>query len=218
MTGMRLDHLAYAAGPEGLASCVQRLGAQLGAGFTDGGIHPRFGTRNFVLPLADGCYVEAVEVLDHPAVDTAPFAQAVRARTALGGGWLGWVVAVDDIAPLEQRLGRDAVPGHRVRPDGFDLHWKQLGVRNLVDDPQLPFFVQWETDYAHHPSVGGDGVSLDGLDIAGDPAVISEYLGAQVDEPLDNVTVQWLDPADYDGQTGLISAHFRTQHGAVDID
>ena len=75
---MRLDHLAYAAGPEGLAACVQRLGANLGAGFTDGGIHPAFGTRNFVLPLADGCYVEVVEALDHPAVDQAPFGRAVR--------------------------------------------------------------------------------------------------------------------------------------------
>lgn len=197
---------------------MQRLGSHLGAGFTDGGIHPRFGTRNFVLPLANGCYVEAVEALDHPAAETAPFGQAVRARAELGGGWLGWVVAVDDIGPLEQRLGRSAVPGHRVRPDGFDLHWKQLGVLNLVDDPQLPFFVQWESDRAHHPSNGGDGVSLGGLEISGDPGVISGYLGTPVDDPLDNVTVQWLDPAEYEGQTGVITAHFQTNHGAVHID
>ena len=51
---MRLDHLSYAAGPEGLGACVQRLGARLGAAFTDGGLHPSFGTRNFVLPLKNG--------------------------------------------------------------------------------------------------------------------------------------------------------------------
>ena len=62
-----------------------------------------------ILPLAAGTYLEVVEVLDHPASDKAPFGQAVRARSALGGGWLGWVVAVDDITVLEQRLGRDAV-------------------------------------------------------------------------------------------------------------
>ena len=62
-----------------------------------------------VLPLADHTYLEVVEVLDHPASDKAPFGQAVRARSALGGGWLGWVVAVDDIAVVERRLGREAV-------------------------------------------------------------------------------------------------------------
>ena len=64
---MHLDHLSYAAGPEGLAACVQRIGARLGAAFTDGGLHPSFGTRNFVLPLADSTYLEVVEALDHPA-------------------------------------------------------------------------------------------------------------------------------------------------------
>ena len=79
-------------------------------------MHPRFGTRNMILPLADHTYLEVVEVLDHPASDKAPFGQAVRARSALGGGWLGWVVAVDDIAVVEQRLGREAAAGNRHRP------------------------------------------------------------------------------------------------------
>src|ERR1700742_4937071 len=114
---MRLDHLSYAAGPEGLGACVQRLGSRLGAAFADGGLHPTFGTRNFVLPLAGGCYLEVIEALDHPAVDTAPFGRAVRARAEAGGGWLGWAVAVEDITPIEQRLGRASVPGHRRRPD-----------------------------------------------------------------------------------------------------
>src|SRR5215475_11963519 len=118
MSAMRLDHLSYAAGPEGLASCVQRLGARLGASFVDGGMHPRFGTRNFILPLSGGTYLEVVEALDHPAVDNAPFGRAVRERGALGGGWLGWAVAVADLASVEARLGRRAVDGHRVRPDG----------------------------------------------------------------------------------------------------
>ncbi|MDQ2797866.1 MAG: VOC family protein, partial [Actinomycetota bacterium] len=94
---MRLDHLSYVAGPEGLAACVQRLGSNLGAGFTDGGIHPTFGTRNFVLPLADGCYLEVVQALDHPAADHAPFGRAVRDRASAGGGWLAWAIRVDDI-------------------------------------------------------------------------------------------------------------------------
>src|SRR5215211_6217151 len=113
MLGMRLDHLSYAAGPDGLTSTARRIGDLLGERFADGGIHPRFGTRNMVLPLSAGTYIEVVEVLDHPASDKAPFGQAVRARSMLGGGWLGWVVAVDDITKVEERLGRESVPGNR---------------------------------------------------------------------------------------------------------
>ena len=141
---MRLDHIVFAAGPGGLAGTSQRLSELLGEPFATGGVHPRFGTRNAILPLTGGTYFEIVEVLDHPASDKAPFGQAVRARSALGGGWLGWVVAVDDIAPHEARLGREAVNGNRHRPDGLELLWKQLGVKGLQADPQLPFFVQWD--------------------------------------------------------------------------
>jgi hypothetical protein len=213
---MRLDHLSYAAGPEGLAACVQRLGARLGAGFTDGGLHPSFGTRNFVLPLADGCYLEAVEALDHPAADRAPFGRAVRARSAAGGGWLGWAVRVDDIGPVEARLGRSAADGHRVRPDGFDLRWRQIGVNDTFADPQLPFFVRWMTDEQHHPSAGGSTVRLQRLEIAGDEQTVDDYLGTSARQPLDGIDVDWLGPLD--DETGVAAAVFDTAFGAVRID
>ncbi len=211
---MRLDHLSYAAGPEGLAACAQRLGSHLGAGFTDGGLHPSFGTRNFVLPLAGGCYLEVVEALDHPAAETAPFGQAVRARTAAGGGWLGWVIQVPDIAAVEQRLGRAAVAGHRRRPDGFDLRWKQIGVNDLANNPQLPFFIEWVTDEAHHPSAGGSGIRLRRLEITGDPATVAAHLGSAVDDALDGVDVDW----DPDSEPGLAAAVFSTAGGEVRLD
>jgi hypothetical protein len=213
---MRLDHLSYAAGPEGLAACVQRLGAHLGAGFTDGGIHPSFGTRNFVLPLAGGCYIEVVEALDHPAADTAPFGMAVRARTEAGGGWLGWVIGVDDITPIEARLGRDAADGHRRRPDGFDLRWKQIGVKDSAARPQLPFFVKWDSDAAHHPSAGGSAISLRKLEIVGDAWTVEEYLGLSPQDLLDGIEVDWSDSLE-DG-TGLLAAEFETASGTVHID
>jgi hypothetical protein len=213
---MRLDHLSYAAGPEGLAACVQRLGSHLGAGFTDGGIHPSFGTRNFVLPLSGGCYIEVVEALDHPAAERAPFGIAVRARAEAGGGWLGWVIGVEDITPIEARLGRSAAAGHRRRPDGFDLRWQQIGVKDSAARPQLPFFVKWESDSAHHPSAGGSPIALRSLEIGGDADTVEEYLGLSPQDLLDGIEVDWADFGDQDG--GLIAAVFQTASGPVRID
>jgi len=211
---MRLDHLSYAAGPDGLQATATRIGGLLGEEFRDGGIHPRFGTRNRVLPLTAGTYLEVVEVLDHPASDKAPFGQAVRARSQLGGGWLGWVVAVDDITKVEERLGRDSVQGNRHRPDGVELRWRQIGVKGLQADPQLPFFVQWQTA-DEHPSQGATGaVQLDSLEIAGDPNRVSDWLGNSVEGPLEDVSVDWVAPH---GTPGLVAARFQTPGGLVRI-
>lgn len=210
---MRLDHLVFAAGPDGLTATTERLAAVLGEEFRAGGIHPRFGTRNAIMPLLDQVYLEVVEVLDHPASDKAPFGQAVRARTALGGGWMGWVVAVDDISPHEQRLGREAVSGNRHRPDGVELRWRQLGVKGLQSDPQLPFFVQWDSAAGDHPSAGPSGsLALECLEIAGDPARVSEWLGQSVDQPLGGVKVDWVAPH---GTPGIVAAQLLTANGPV---
>jgi Glyoxalase-like domain len=212
---MRLDHLSYAAGPDGLVGTAKALGALLGEDFRDGGIHPRFGTRNMVLPLTSGTYLEVVAVLDHPSSDKAPFGQAVRARSAVGGGWLGWVVCVDDIRKAEERLGRESVQGNRHRPDGVELRWRQIGVRGLQADPQLPFFVQWQVPDELHPSSGGSGrVRLESLEIAGDPGRVSDWLGSSVGGSLEAVDVRWVAPH---GTPGVLAASFTTPHGLVRI-
>ena len=209
---MRLDHVSYAAGPEGLRATAEWIGDLLGTSFLDGGVHPRFGTRNMVLPLAEGTYLEVVEVLDHPASDKAPFGQAVRARSELGGGWLGWVVATDDLASVEARLGRAAVRGNRHRPDGVELRWRQIGVNGLISDPQLPFFVSWETPDLH-PGAGSAGThALSCLEIAGDPGRVGEWLGEPVEAPLEDVTVDWVAPH---GTPGILAAKFDTPRGLV---
>jgi len=216
MCHMHLDHLSYAAGPEGLAACVQRIGSRLGAGFSDGGLHPSFGTRNFVLPLADETYLEVVEALDHPAADRAPFGRAVVARKRAGGGWMAWAIRVADIRTVEQRLGRPSAHGHRRRPDGFDLRWRQLGIKDVAEDPQLPFFVQWETDDGHHPSTPGSTIALKRLEIAGDEQTVDAYLGTSLRQPLDGIEVEWLDSAD--DETGVVAAVFDTPNGEIRID
>ena len=212
---MRVDHVSYAAESGGLHDTAERLAEQLGVTAVDGGVHPRFGTRNVILPLAERRYVEVVEVLDHPASDKAPFGQAVRARSEAGGGWLGWVVAVDDIHPVEERLGRESVPGNRHRPDGVELRWRQIGVKGLIADPQLPFVLQWETADDLHPSTAGPSdVRLAGLQIAGDAHRVTDWLGLPSTYVAQDVAFQFVAPH---GTPGLLSCTFETPRGTVTV-
>ena len=207
---MRLDHVSYACTPGELAEVVQRIGSDLGAPFIDGGIHPSFGTRNFTLPLAGGCYVEVVAALDHPAAEKAPFGRAVHRRAEEGGGWLSWVIAVDDIAPLESRLGRSSAPGHRIRPDGTDLRWRQIGVLNVMDEPELPFFVEWDA-LDQHPGNPRGAVELSSIEICGSPERLSDWLMAD-GEVIGHVS--WVE----DDEPGIVACLFNTPRGMVRID
>ena len=211
---MRLDHISYACTTTELADVIQRIGGDLGSTFVDGGRHPSFGTRNFILPLANGCYIEVVSALDHPAAEKAPFGRAVARRAEEGGGWLSWVVAVDDLTPVEARLGREARAGHRIRPDGVDLCWRQIGVLDFMDNRQLPFFVQWTTPAAEHPSTGGNGVALERIEMNGNADDIARWLGVDHGVPLDGIEVTWVDG----NEPGLVAVWFSTPHGSVRID
>ena len=215
---MRLDHVSYVTSHDQLADTVQRLGSRLGSTFVDGGVHPRFGTRNFTLPLQNGHYIEVVCPLDHPASDSSPFGKAVSRRAAEGGGWLTWVVAVDDVSAIETRLGRPAVDGHRTKPDGTDIRWKQIGVLGTLEDRQLPFFIEWIEN--HHPSTDGKAVAtITKVEIAGDEKTIAEWLGSNAQQAMgDNIEVVWLSPADNDGENGIVAVHLNTPSGVVRLD
>ena len=153
---MRLDHVSYVASHDQISDVVNRIGSQIGTAFVDGGIHPKFGTRNFTAPLLNGQYIEIVCPLDHPATDATPFGQAVKKKADAGGGWMAWVIAVDNIDKVEKHYGRKATEGKRQKPDGTILEWKQLGVKDILQNSQLPFYVEWISNT--HPST--DGVSF----------------------------------------------------------
>lgn len=217
MSTMRLDHVSFAAQADGLRATAERVGETLGVRPVNGGVHPSFGTRNVILPLARRRYVEVVEVLDHPASDKAPFGQAVRACSARGGGWMGFVCRVDDISQLERRLGRESVPGHRVFPDGRRLNWRQIGVNGLLNDPQLPFFVEYE-NIELHPSLAVDiepGVTLHSITVAGDPDRVRDWMGLGPGET-SAIDVDFVFAAPH-GTAGVLSVAFDTPTGPVTI-
>lgn len=212
---MHVDHIIFASGPQGINADAAHLAERLGTSFREGGFHPRFGTRNHIIPLADARYLEVVEVLDHPAAEKAPFGQAVRARSEMGGGWLGWAVSVDDIAPFETRLERPAAPGSRQFPDGQHLEWCQLGMKGLMADPQLPFFLQWISDALLRPSALVSDLRLAQIQISGSAERLSEWLGVPVADQLDGVQLQLIAP---NGHPGITQVTFESpEKGTVVI-
>lgn len=212
---MHLDHLSFAAGPAGLTATTDDLEKLLGAPFLDGGAHPRFGTRNMILPLQNRQYLEVVEVLDHPAADKAAFGQVVRQRSEAGGGWMAWCVSVEDMSEVEHRIGRHAVPGNRRRPDGFNLQWRQIGTSSMKVDPQLPYVTCWDIDAAEHPSqMAESDISLVALQMAGSPQRLSDWLGETAVDALEQITVEWVAPH---AQPGVMAVTFRTPEGEITI-
>ncbi|WP_369053243.1 VOC family protein [Kineococcus terrestris] len=213
---MRVDHVGYAAGPEGLQATARRLAAQLGVRTVDGGPHPRSGTRNVVLPLSDGSYVEVAEVLDHPVADKALFGRAVRARSEAGGGWFVWALTVDDLDAHAVRLGESAEPGVRRRPDGVELRWRQIGAPGLREDPQLPLLIEWSGPATQHPSAIAlaGGTRLAGLTIAGRPERVRSWLGLPPEFAVERLDFTFVDEA---GDPGLRAVTFQTPRGPVTV-
>jgi hypothetical protein len=212
---MHIDHLVFAAGPEGLEETVARLQDKLGARFKQGGVHPRFGTRNMILPLADDRYLEAVEVLDHPVADKVPYGKAVRDRSEAGGGWLAWAISVPSLTPFEKRFATFADPGTRVFPDGRRLNWKQLGFRGQMADPQLPYLLHWESEPDVLPSALPGTIGVTRLDIAGSHNRVEKWLGQPVGDTFDGVEILW---AAENGHPGLNAVTFESpKRGTVRI-
>ena len=214
---MRLDHVSYVTSHDQLADTVQRLGSRLGTTFVDGGIHPRFGTRNFTAPLLDGKYIEVVCPLDHPATEQTPWGKAVSKKAQEGGGWLTWVFSTEDISPIEEKFGRKAVDGHRTRPDGTDLKWKQIGVKEITESRELPFFIQWLTE--DHPSRDGNAVAkIEKIVIADKEHLADSYFRSEILDSLTDVSIEWVNPELNEGYNGIINLQLFVNATKVTID
>jgi hypothetical protein len=214
---MRLDHISYVASHDQISDVVNRIGSQISTAFIDGGIHPKFGTRNFTAPLLNGQYIEIVCPLDHPATDATPFGQAVKKKAEAGGGWLSWVFNVEDILLIEDKFGRKAVEGNRKKPDGTELKWKQIGVKDIFLMSELPFFVQWQTK--NHPSEDGTAEArIKKLHISSENKLEKSLFKNEILNSLTNIDIEWINPSQIDSFIGIDSVDFETRNGLICIE
>jgi hypothetical protein len=214
---MRLDHVSYVASHDQISDVVNRIGSQIGTAFVDGGIHPKFGTRNFTAPLLNGQYIEVVCPLDHPATDANPFGQAVKKKAEAGGGWLTWVFSSSDLGKVEEKFGRKAADGSRTRPDGSELKWKQIGVKDIMGSGELPFFIQWLTEM--HPSKDGNSVAkIAKIIIADDEQLADSWFKDEIKSGLNGVEIEWVKPELNDGDKGIVAVELQVNNNKIRLD
>jgi hypothetical protein len=176
---MEIDHVSYVASHDQISDVINRIGFLIGSPFIDGGIHPRFGTRNFTAPLRNNQYIEVVCPIDHPATDQTNFGLAVKQKSLNGGGWFAWVIRTPNIEEIEKRIERKAIAGDRIKPDGSKLKWKQLGVKELSKNGHFPFFVQWLSE--NHPSKDLEAkTSINSINLSGSKNELKNWINSEV--------------------------------------
>jgi len=212
---MRLDHISYVASHDQISDVVNRIGSQIGTAFVDGGIHPKFGTRNFTAPLLNDQYIEIVCPLDHPATDATPFGQAVKKKADAGGGWLTWVFSTENLSIIEQAFSRQSVFANRVLPNGNELKWKQIGVSEIINSNELPFFIEWLT--SNHPSKTNlPTANINKITLAGIGKVLDSKYREEIYSGMKQIKLEYLTAED-EFSRGIVSVDFNTTKGLIQI-
>jgi Glyoxalase-like domain len=157
-----VDHLVYATADleRGIAEVEQLLGIRASLG----GQHPIWGTRNALVALGPGSYLEIIasDHQDHSSpAEGRPFGLEALGSSRLVG-WAAKGSALtnfrDSAAQHGVELGR-VLSGSRTQADGTVLMWKLTDLRCVIADGIVPFFIDWGT--TPHPAlVASRGATL----------------------------------------------------------
>lgn len=158
---MQLDHLVY--GTTDLARGVAEIEKRLGVVPTPGGQHPGRGTRNALVSLGPGAYLEIIG----PDPDQPPPSEPrVFGLDTLGASRLvTWAAKGTNLGRLHAQALRQGVPlgalasGSRRRPDGATLSWQFTDPATVVADGIVPFFIDWGSS-PHPEASAAKGASL----------------------------------------------------------
>jgi hypothetical protein len=157
----RVDHLVYAT-PD-LQTGVARVERMLGVLASPGGQHPGRGTRNALLSLGPGAYLEIIGPdPDQPTpTQPRPFGIDDLKEPRL----VTWAAKGKELEQLAGNAAKrgvklgDVIAGSRRRGDGVMLSWRYTDPRTIVGGGVVPFFIDWGS--TPHPAVTAtQGASL----------------------------------------------------------
>lgn len=149
---LRVDHVVRAV--RDLEEAGERFSVEYGLASIPGGVHPRWGTGNRLIPFGTD-YLELISIVDPPAATGTALGRTLSELTVAGDRWFALCLADDDIDGTAARLGLRVEAGSRVRPDGRTVAWRGAGIEDPRRTPDLPFFIGWEVPAELHPGAGG---------------------------------------------------------------
>lgn len=166
--GVRIDHVIYAAVDLDVAAA--RLESELGLQAVAGGRHEGLGTHNRIVPLGGG-YLELLAVADPDEAASSDFGRGLLARLAQDGdGLLGWVVAVNDVDSVAQRLGTTITTIRRA-----GLSARLTGLAEAIREPSLPFFISRDPG-VRDPGIDGNAGGISWIEVAGNAYRLNQWL------------------------------------------
>ena len=134
-----IDHIVIAVRDLNTASADY---AALGFAVVPGGEHTGGATHNALISFADGSYFELIAFRD----PDRPQEHKWWPRFAAGEGTVDFALHADDVAEEAKRLTGAGIAvdgptdGGRLRPDGEQVAWRNLGVR--APGAPLPFVIE----------------------------------------------------------------------------
>ena len=179
-----IDHAVLAVSD--LDRAGERLHRDLGLASVPGGVHPRWGTGNRIVPLGDS-YIELIAVVDHDVGSSTSLGRALLASSDGGRDrWFAICLSDTELEVTARRLGLQVEAGARTRPDGVELRWRGAGIDDGARDSWLPFFIAWDVPAELHPGRTTirhevDVTGIASVEIAGDHVRLGEWLGPEGD-------------------------------------
>jgi hypothetical protein len=149
---MRTDHVVY--GVADLDTAMDELAERLGVRPAAGGQHVGRGTRNALLGLGGGTYLEVIAADPEQAPFAGPLSFALdRLGLPRLVGWACRTADLDERVAAARERGYD--PGDvremsRRRPDGFLLEWRLTRQEPDPDRLVVPFLIDWGS--SPHPT------------------------------------------------------------------
>ena len=174
-----IDHIVW--GVDDLDRAAAEVQERYGLASVPGGRHPGWGTANRIVPLGSS-YLELLAVVDAGEAAADPVGSGYARHIRAASGLMLWCLATDELDAVAARLGLGIQAKSRLLPDGTRVAWRSAGLPSALENPSLPFFIEWEVAPEHHP--GGMEAphvtaprGIASVTVGADPEELSAWLG-----------------------------------------
>lgn len=139
-----IDHIIYA-DPD-LDRAIRKFATEYEIEPAIGGRHPGFGTRNALIGLTEGAYLELLGI--DPEQDVSPSRRFLQLKRGSPPGFIAWCARAD--RPLRETVDIARAASYdlggittmsRKRPDGSMMFWNLTPYADR--DGVLPFYIDW---------------------------------------------------------------------------